>query len=197
MKARAIVAGVAFAALSACNADQERAATVETPGDTVGVAGAPAAAAGVQQARAVMRNAQRQEIGVANLRQEGNAVRVDVELTSLPPGELGFHFHQVGACDPPTFESAGGHFNPTDRSHGFDHPEGPHAGDLRNLQVGADGTARASFTNDMVTLAPDQPNSLLDSDGTAVVVHAQPDDYRSQPAGNAGDRIACGIIEPV
>ncbi len=148
------------------------------------------------QARAVIVDGDGAEIGTATLTQEGNGVRIVLDAAIQQSGELGFHLHEVGSCDGPDFASAGGHFNPTARSHGFDHPDGPHAGDMRNIEgVGSDGNTSASATNEFVTLAPGQPNSLFDADGTALVVHAAPDDYTSQPAGDAGPRVACGVIE--
>src|SRR5690606_15593276 len=108
--------------------------------------------------------------------------------------EHGFHFHQTGQCEAPGFDSAGEHFNPTNASHGTAHPQGPHAGDIPNI-TGASGATHVDQTNSMVTLAEGAANSLFDADGTALVVHADPDDYETQPSGNAGARIACGVIE--
>src|SRR5699024_2249947 len=104
--------------------------------------------------------------------------------------------HEKGSCEAPTFESAGGHFNPDDKKHGFDHPDGPHAGDIEKLEVMEDGTVDATFLNDRVTLEKDQANSLFYEEATALVIHAEPDDYYSQPAGDSGNRIACGVISP-
>src|SRR5699024_7499207 len=100
-----------------------------------------------------------------------------------------------GACETPDFESAGDHYNPTDANHGFDDPDGPHAGDLENIEVSEDGTVSAERTADMVTLEEGQDNTLFTEDGTALVIHSEADDYESQPSGDAGDRIACGVIE--
>jgi Cu-Zn family superoxide dismutase len=108
---------------------------------------------------------------------------------------VAFHVHETGSCDHTTgHESAGGHFNPTSQEHGFLAPEGPHAGDMPNLEVAEDGTANATVENPRVTLRPGLPNSLLDEDGTALIIHAEEDDQRTDPTGNAGDRIACGVI---
>jgi superoxide dismutase, Cu-Zn family len=187
--------GVLVLALVACGGDQDTAPAGQPaePAGQPGITGAPAA--DVRNGRAVFRNAQGTEIGTATLTQESDGVRVDVSLTSLQAGEHGFHFHAVGACDPPSFDSAGPHFNPTDRAHGFNHPDGHHLGDLRNLEVGTDGTVRANFVAEGLTLAPGQPNSLFDDDGTALVVHAGADDYESQPSGDSGARIACAVVE--
>src|SRR5699024_11375760 len=89
-----------------------------------------------------------------------------------------FHIHEKGVCDPPDFESAGEHFNPTNAKHGFDHPKGPHAGDLPNLKVEKDGTAKATYVAEMVTLEKDKKNSLIGDDGTSLVIHADADDYK-------------------
>jgi superoxide dismutase, Cu-Zn family len=102
--------------------------------------------------------------------------------------------HTVGKCDPPDFASAGGHLNPDMKKHGKENPDGPHAGDLNNLEVGADGTAKASFVDSKVTLG-DGPNSLFHDGGTALVIHEKADDYKTDPSGNSGPRIACGPIQ--
>ncbi len=135
------------------------------------------------------------EVGTATLTEQGSGVQIEVNLTGIEPGERGFHIHEVGSCDTPTFESAGSHYNPTDAAHGFDHADGPHAGDFRNLEIAEDGTVRATVTNDMVTLREGAPNSLFDADGSAFIVHAGADDYITQPTGDAGGRLACAVIE--
>jgi len=113
-------------------------------------------------------------------------------LSGLPPGTHAIHFHETGKCEPP-FKSAGGHFNPTRKAHGVMDPAGPHAGDLPNLVVPKEGELEFELFAEALTLA-DGPNTVLDADGTALVLHAKPDDYRTQPAGDSGDRIACGVI---
>ena len=141
-------------------------------------------------------NEEEVEVGKAIL-QEGNAgVEVTIEADHLPAGSHGFHIHDKGICEAPSFESAGGHFNPTDKMHGFNHPDGPHAGDMENLEVEKDGTVKATFLNEKVTLQKDDIHSLFTEDGTSLVIHEKADDYESQPAGDAGDRIACGVIVP-
>jgi Cu-Zn family superoxide dismutase len=110
----------------------------------------------------------------------------------LPPGTRAFHIHEVGRCEPP-FESAGGHFNPTGKQHGKDNPGGPHAGDLPNLEVPQSGGLKIEVTAKNVSLDGGR-DALLDADGAALVVHADPDDYTSDPAGRAGKRLACGVI---
>lgn len=133
-------------------------------------------------------------VATATLTEDDSGVNISLEAENLTPGTKGFHIHENAACEAPDFESAGGHYNPTDANHGFDDPEGPHAGDLPNIEVQEDGTANETVTADMVTLDQDGENSLYADGGTALVIHSDEDDYVSQPAGDAGDRIACGVI---
>lgn len=142
-----------------------------------------------------LKNRNGERTGFAELREEDEGVKIHLEAWGLSPGVHGIHIHERGICEEPSFESAGGHFNPTDRKHGFDHPEGPHAGDLPNIEVQADGTISATILGENVTLEKGKDHSLLQEDGTSLVIHEDPDDYISQPAGNAGERIACGVIE--
>ncbi len=145
------------------------------------------------QASAELRDPNGQVVGSATFAQEAGGVRVSAQVRNLPPGQHGIHVHVVGRCDPPDFMSAGGHFNPMNRQHGLRNPQGPHAGDLPNVTVDANGTATYQATNALVTLGPGG-NSLLDADGSALVIHADPDDEASDPTGNSGGRIACGVI---
>lgn len=139
-------------------------------------------------ARADLMDATGTRIGSATLFQQSDGVRIRVLATALSGGEHGFHVHEVGRCEAP-FSSAGGHVNPTARKHGFHNPEGPHAGDLVNLPAGTTSTNTIEMVAAGLTL-----ENLFDADGSALVIHAGPDDYRSDPAGNSGDRIACGEI---
>lgn len=134
-------------------------------------------------------------VGTAQLRQSTDGfVTVDVNISSLTPGAHGIHFHAVGLCEGSTsFSTAGGHYNPLDREHGLSRPGGPHAGDAPNLVAGADGRATASFNTDRVTLTPGAA-TLFDADGSSLVVHAAADDQVSQPSGNSGGRVACGVV---
>jgi len=146
-----------------------------------------------QSARADIVNAQGQKIGTATIRQADGGIRIDVQVSQLSPGTHGIHVHTVGKCEGPAFTSAGGHLNPTSKKHGKDNPEGPHAGDLLNIQVQASGDGKASLLDPNVTL-DDGPNSLFHEGGTSIVIHEKTDDYKTDPAGNSGARIACGVI---
>jgi Cu-Zn family superoxide dismutase len=136
-------------------------------------------------------------VGTAQLSQDANGVvHVDIASLALPAGTHGIHFHQVGKCDGGTtaFSTAGGHFNPLGKEHGLSNPNGPHAGDAPNVVIPASGVGGVSFTTDRVSLTPG-PTSLFDADGSAIVVHAGADDQLSQPSGNSGARIACGVVQ--
>lgn len=149
-----------------------------------------------QKAKAVIVNAQGKAIGSATLEEAAGGVKIHLEVSQLPPGAHAFHIHAVGTCDPPDFKSAGPHFNPYGKKHGVKNPEGAHAGDLPNITMGPDGKATVDAVASSVTLKAGS-NSLFQPDGTALVIHASPDDDVTDPAGNAGARIACGVIEKV
>lgn len=139
-------------------------------------------------------NSENKKVGEAILEEGKEGVTISLKGENLPPGLHGYHIHEKGFCEGPTFETAGGHFNPDDKQHGFDHENGPHAGDLPNLNVNADGKVKNTNVNDRVTLKENERHSLQGENGTSLIIHAHPDDYISQPAGDAGERIACGII---
>lgn len=149
--------------------------------------------ASAQTAKAELRNAQGDVVGVAILTQGPQAVKISLEASKLTPGRHGFHIHEAGKCDPADFMSAKGHFNPKGKKHGLMSREGAHAGDLPNLVVGPDGTARVEVYAVHVTLGEGE-HSLFHPGGTALVIHAGADDEMTDPAGNAGGRIACGVI---
>ena len=176
------------------------------------LSGSPAAQSPVT-AQATFSDLQGKPTGRATLTQMVHGVRIKVELTDLPSGWHGFHFHETASCEPP-FASAGGHFNPDGEGHGFD-SEGLHAGDLPNIFVSQAGEATLELVTQRVALIDDQPtevgllnrtigavqdvagrraHNVLSGNGTALIVHAVADDHRSQPAGNAGDRLACGVV---
>jgi Cu-Zn family superoxide dismutase len=137
-------------------------------------------------------DAQGRSVGTATLVQEAGQVRVAVSASGLTPGEHGIHVHARGVCTPPDFASALGHFNPAGRRHGLSNPEGPHAGDLPNLVAAADGSARYETTSTHLALGSGA--GQLEADSAAVVIHAVRDDMVSDPAGNAGARVACGVL---
>lgn len=136
-------------------------------------------------------------VGTARLTADENGtIHLQLHVDRLSPGEHGVHFHSVGSCqrgDSTAFASAGGHHNPLKRKHGLENPEGPHAGDLPNLVVGADGGGDLDTRTSRATLRPG-PATLFDADGSAVVVHAAADDQKTDPSGNSGARVACGVI---
>jgi Cu-Zn family superoxide dismutase len=125
----------------------------------------------------------------ASVTQEGEDLRVRIEAVNMTPGAYGTHIHAVGRCDPPDFASAGPHWNPSGRQHGKENPEGLHKGDLPNLLVGADGKGSIEYPVRGAAMG-----ALLDEDGAAVIVHAQADDYRTDPSGNSGARMSCGVL---
>lgn len=155
---------------------------------------AAASPAAAQAATAALKNADGKEVGSANLTQTPHGVLINVSVKGLPPGEHAFHVHAVGKCEPP-FTSAGGHFNPGGKKHGIMVAEGSHAGDMPNLHVPQNGDLTVEVLNAAITLEKGKPNSVYDADGSAIVIHAGGDDYKSDPAGDAGGRIACGVIQ--
>jgi len=175
--------------LSGCQLTGEREGDTELEQEAVEVG------AVVDEVIVTLINQEGRQVATATLsEQKTGGVKIKLEGDNLPPGVHGFHIHDRAVCVPPDFESAGAHYNPTNSKHGFDHSEGPHAGDLENITVSEDGTVFVEVEAPLVTLNPDGENTLFTDEGTTLVIHAEPDDYISQPAGNAGARIACGVI---
>jgi Cu-Zn family superoxide dismutase len=145
-----------------------------------------------------LKDAQGKSVGTAVLwskigNRASSGVFIKANLHDLPPGVHAFHFHSKAQCDGPDFKSAGPHFNPDGKKHGLENPDGHHAGDMNNFTVNAKGKAKFRVVNKDVTLGDDS-HSLFSNGGTALVIHAKADDMKTDPTGNAGDRIACGVI---
>lgn len=147
--------------------------------------------AGGAKAVALLMTPQGASVGRATASEVAGGLRFTLDVKGMPAGMHGAHVHTTGRCDPPAFETAGGHWNPTQMKHGSMNPQGPHEGDLPNLQVGSDGRGTLGGTVPGATMA-----GLLDADGAAFIVHAAPDDLMTDPSGNSGGRVACGVFQP-
>jgi Cu-Zn family superoxide dismutase len=150
-------------------------------------------AAAQKAVKVEMKDGMGNSVGTAELSPAAKGVSIKLDVKNLPPGMHGIHVHAVAKCEGPAFTTAGGHLNPDMKHHGLDNPDGPHAGDMLNLTVAADGTAKTTIVAPGVTMG-DGGNSVFAGGGTALVIHASQDDEKSDPAGNAGARIACGTI---
>lgn len=150
-------------------------------------------------AKVTFKDAQGNVVGTATIQGPpggGSGLQINFNITKLPPGDHGVHIHNVAKCEAPDFATAGPHFNPTTKKHGTQNPEGPHGGDMPNLMVDKDGTAKRVLTDPRLTLGPaTDANSIWSGEGKSIVIHAAADDMKTDPSGNSGARIACGVIE--
>ncbi len=170
--------------LSACNSQENAPASEAEQSDSF------------DMLRADIKNSDGESIGEALLSNSNDSLFLDLTVSSIAPGSHGFHIHTIGACEAPDFKSAGGHWNPTDAEHGIENPNGFHAGDLPNLD--ADNNGNASLVQlALGDIASGAADTLTDEDGGAIVIHADADDLSSDPAGNAGPRVACGVFEKI
>jgi Cu-Zn family superoxide dismutase len=191
---RLLIPGLSVLAIAAC-ATEGHGDDVAQAGDA-GDPGPPAAVSTIGPPRlaADLRDVQGRVRARATAETSGDSLRVRVEAVGMTPGSYGAHLHTTGRCDSPDFTSAGPHWNPTGQKHGKDNPAGMHKGDLPNLLVGTDGRGSFEYTIPNAGLSGMLPTSLIDGDGASVVVHAKADDFRTDPSGNSGARIACGVL---
>ncbi|WP_213804025.1 superoxide dismutase family protein [Granulicella sp. dw_53] len=144
-----------------------------------------------------LKNSQGEEAGTVTLKQVKKGVNIKIQLKNLPVGEHAVHIHAKPLCEAPDFKSAAGHFNPENKQHGLQNPMGHHDGDLpQNIMVGEGHTGEATFTINYISLDPNAPNSVIANGGTSIVVHEKADDMKTDPTGNAGNRLACGVLTP-
>lgn len=169
-------------AVSACGTSEEEPAAVDETEAAVDTEEQAIATASLQTAEGA-------SAGTATVSDRATGLMLSLQVNGMPPGEHGAHVHTTGTCDAPTFESAGGHWNPADKSHGLENPAGQHAGDMPNLVVAEDGSGTLEYQ-----LKGGTAEGLLDADGAAIVIHAGADDQQTDPSGDSGSRIACGVF---
>ncbi|MDF2962923.1 MAG: superoxide dismutase copper/zinc binding protein [Paenibacillus sp.] len=179
---------------SSTQSNSNSAGTVQKDTPQSSAQGTPAADTTDKPVVVEMQNAQKTAIGTAELKKVTEGVEIKLNLSGLTPGKHGIHIHQNAVCEAPDFKSAGDHFNPEQKKHGMDNPGGAHMGDLPNIEADANGKTAATLISKLTTLEKGKTNSILGGDGKSLVIHAQPDDGKTDPSGNSGDRIACGII---
>ena len=188
----AILATASALSLAACSREDAPAANDVALGNDATASGNAVAGAGQSFAFAGGDGA---ALGSVSVSESAGGLAMTITATGMPAGTHGLHLHEKGQCDGPRFESAGGHWNPGSKQHGRDNPQGAHLGDLANLEVAADGTATSTLGVAGAMMASG-PTMLADADGTALVVHAKADDYKTDPSGASGDRIACAVVAP-
>lgn len=179
--------------VAGCGSKDNATADSAAMAESAAAAAAAAATAPTAGATAAVMDAAGHELGTLTLADGTGGISVSGTLKGLAPGDHGIHLHAVGTCEGPAFTTAGGHFNPTNKMHGTDNPQGPHFGDMMNITAGADSTATVQLTSKGGTLHA--ADMLMDADGSAIVVHAKADDYKTDPSGNSGDRVACGVVK--
>ena len=179
----------AGATLAACSREAEQAPAADNAADANMVT--PAAA----PQTIALNGTDGRPVGTLTLSEDPNGVTIKLDASAIPAGTHGVHLHEKGMCEGPKFESAGAHWNPAGKQHGRDNPQGAHLGDLANFEIGEGGTATTSFLVGGVTMTG-TANALADADGTSLVVHAKADDYKTDPSGNSGDRVACAVLAP-
>ncbi len=189
--ARLLIPGFSALAIAACATDggADDVVAADDPGPPAAVS-----TIGPPRLTADLRDSQGRVRARATAETSGDSLRVRVEAVGMSPGSYGAHLHTTGRCDPPGFTTAGPHWNPTDQKHGKDNPAGMHKGDLPNLLVGTDGRGSFEYTIPNAGLSGMLPNRLIDADGASVVIHEKADDFRTDPSGNSGGRIACGVL---
>ena len=189
-----LIAAVSAAALiSACQKPAEPAANDMATANDMGAMNEAAPAATAQSAQ--LMDADGKAIGTVEMSEDASGLTLKVTAAGLPAGTHGVHLHEKGMCEGPKFESAGAHWNPMTKQHGRDNPMGAHLGDLANMDATDGAEATSTYQVAGVTMGG-TGNALADADGTSLVVHAKADDYKTDPSGNSGDRIACAVLAP-